>query len=307
MKKLFFILFFVPALAFAQKDKFVLHRVVAKESLSSIGRKYSISPKELASYNGLNYNKGLAIGQVLKIPVNKNNGQLLNAQSIPPIKKTVAPAEKSVPIYHTVASKETLYHISMLYNKVPIDNLKKWNHLTNNSVTQGQKLIVGYSSKGATATESKDETTAAKETEKIEKENNVVVKPVAEKMPAKEEMPQPENKKASNFESGIFKSIYEEQANDKRQVNEKGTAGIFKSTSGWQDGKYYCLHNSATVGTIIKIANNVTGKFVYAKVLDMIPDIKQNDGVIIRISNAAADVLGAMPDGKFDCTLSYSK
>jgi hypothetical protein len=36
------------------------------------------------------------------------------------------------------------------------------------------------------------------------------------------------------------------------------------------------------------------------------PDIKQNNGVLIRISNAAAAELG-LDDVKFDCTLSYSK
>jgi hypothetical protein len=41
-------------------------------------------------------------------------------------------------------------------------------------------------------------------------------------------------------------------------------------------------------------------------VLDLIPDIKQNSGLIIRLSNAAADVLG-ITDNKLDCTLNYSR
>jgi len=47
-------------------------------------------------------------------------------------------------------------------------------------------------------------------------------------------------------------------------------------------------------------------KSVYAKVLDVIPDIKQNTGLVICISNAAAIELG-FPSGKFDCNLVYSK
>ena len=70
--------------------------------------------------------------------------------------------------------------------------------------------------------------------------------------------------------------------------------------------KYYCLHNSATQGSIVKITNNSNGKIIYAKVLDVIPDIKQNNGVIIRISNAAAAELGT-GENQFECTLSYSK
>jgi hypothetical protein len=41
-------------------------------------------------------------------------------------------------------------------------------------------------------------------------------------------------------------------------------------------------------------------------VLDLIPDVKQNNGLIIRISNAAADALGAT-ENKLDFTLNYSK
>ena len=98
----------------------------------------------------------------------------------------------------------------------------------------------------------------------------------------------------------------EKQARKGREVNENGAAAVFKSTSGWQDGKYYCLYNNAVAGTIIKITNNANRKSVYAKVLDMIPDINSNNGLSIRLSNAAAEELGA-GETRFDCTLIYSK
>jgi len=59
-------------------------------------------------------------------------------------------------------------------------------------------------------------------------------------------------------------------------------------------------------GTILKVKNNANGKIVYAKVLDAIPDIKQNSGLAIVISNAAAEELGA-GENKFDCVVSYAK
>ena len=83
-------------------------------------------------------------------------------------------------------------------------------------------------------------------------------------------------------------------------------AAIFKTTSGWQDGKYYCFHNTALPGTIIKITNNANGKSIYAKVLDAIPDIKQNSGLLLRVSNSAAEELGA-GENKFDCSITYAK
>jgi hypothetical protein len=60
---------------------------------------------------------------------------------------------------------------------------------------------------------------------------------------------------------------------------ESGMAATFKSTSGWEDGKYYCLHNAAPAGTVIKISTKSSQRTVYAKVLDVIPDLKKNDGL----------------------------
>ena len=70
--------------------------------------------------------------------------------------------------------------------------------------------------------------------------------------------------------------------------SSSGQAGIFKSTSGWQDGKYYALMNNATVGTIVKVTDQPSGKIVYVKVLGQLPDMKESANLAIRISNAAA-------------------
>ena len=110
--------------------------------------------------------------------------------------------------------------------------------------------------------------------------------------------PEPENQPVAtmaavkNFNGGFFKPSFDKQ--EKRDIVkfETGAAAIFKSNSGWEDGKYYCLHNTAAPGTIIKVTNITNGKSIYAKVLDVIPDIKQNNGLLIRISNAAAQELG---------------
>jgi hypothetical protein len=115
-----------------------------------------------------------------------------------------------------------------------------------------------------------------------------------------------ETPKVKSGNGGYFKNIFADQSKDGGISNENGTAVVFKSTSGWEDGKYYCLHNAAAPGTIVKITSATTGKSVYAKVLDVMPDIKQNNGVLIRLSNAAAAELG-QEESKFDCTLSFSK
>jgi LysM repeat protein len=346
MKKLFCLLFLVPFFAFAQKV--INHTVGPKESLSSIGRLYNINGRELANYNKIDYDKGLTIGQVLKVPVKANTDVVTPPPAVvketPPAKEKEVPVTKpsavkengtGKPIYHTVAKKETLYHISTLYNKVPIADIKKWNNLTGDAVSEGAQLIVGYSKdnnapapqketvKAATAKNNDAEMKkAAQEAADKMKEAAEAAAAKAKQQEAKKEQTKTEETKpvktieqvkvpevavkAADFKGGIFKSVFDEQSKGKQVISESGPGGIFKSTSGWEDGKYYCLHNSAAPGTILKITNNTTGKVVYAKVLDLITDIKQNSGLILRLSNAAADALGVV-DNKLDCTINYSK
>jgi hypothetical protein len=104
---------------------------------------------------------------------------------------------------------------------------------------------------------------------------------------------------APHFNGGIFKSDFTSGGK-----SASGQAGIFKSTSGWQDGKYYALMNNVAVGTIVKISDATTGKSVYAKILGQLPDMKESAGLTIRVSNAAAAELGE-GDGRFNVAVGY--
>src|SRR5215831_6144966 len=55
------------------KGHYLEHKVAPKENFYSIGRLYHVSPKDIEAFNGLDMNKGLSIGQTLKIPLNKTN------------------------------------------------------------------------------------------------------------------------------------------------------------------------------------------------------------------------------------------
>ncbi len=324
MKRLFILLFCMPLMVLAQNKKYITHTVAAKESLTSIGRQYNINGRELANYNHIDYDKGLALGQVIKIPVGETTTAPVKtdpaktvtvpAKVVVPAKPVAAGDEKGTPIYHTVARKETLYHISTLYNKVPIADLKKWNNLTTDGLSEGSQLIVGYTKTAAKAVQKKTEPVVVKETPPVKKaeekgKENVaepVKKEVVKEIIKEEPVTVPAQNGNRNFNGGTFRSLFSSQAKSSDYINETGEAGIFKSTSGWDDGKYYCLHNAAAPGSIAKITNPINGKSIYAKVLDVIPDIKQNAGLIVRLSNAAADELG-VSTATFDCSIIYLK
>ena len=336
MKKLFSLLFIFPLFTAAQ-DKpllaegvspglYITHKVEPKENFYSIGRIYNISPREIAPFNNLQLENGLSLGQVIRIPLSASNFfQSGNADA----------DEVFVPLYHIVASKEGLYRIAVNYNDLPLENLKQWNNIRGDAVKNGTKLIVGYlkvkkeqsylarngvgntiNAKLIAQAKTVTETTplpVKADTPLVVKatdNNKAVVAEDVKKEPVKK-VKESENTKlpevnGKNITGGAFKSLFESQFKNAEAVTEECSFGVFKSTSGWTDGKYYCLYNSATPGTIIKVASPASGKFIYAKVLDVIPDLKQNNGLLILISNAAAEDLGA-GESNLTCSITYTK
>lgn len=315
------IILILPAYIFAQQhleikgtgDQLYLdHTVAPKESFYSIGRLYNVSPRDLAAYNHLAMDKGLNIGQDIKIPLNRDNFTQSTSRSA---------AEALVPVYHTVAPGETLYRLGVNYKNVPLDNIRKWNQLQGDNVNQGAPMIVGFLrvNKAESALAAQDfkpvgNAVASAKTETRRPEPVTVAKPQAQtsvetsgstapesNLP---ETPTPVIKTASSggVKEGFFKSEF--GAAGKTPHTVTGAASVFKSTSGWQDAKYYCFNNDAAPGSIIRISAPGTSRAIYAKVLDAIPDIKQNEGLALVLSNAAADALGINGD-KFEATIQY--
>ena len=331
MKKLIITLvaFFVSAIAIAQTtplivqeqgtNLFLNHKVAPKENWYAIGRLYNISPKEIAPYNGTTIDKGLSVGQTVKIP-------LVSANFVQGTQR--ASDEVLVPVYHVVKEKEGLYRIGQQYNKVSADQLRAWNKLPSNEISNGMKLIVGYlkvkkdlsqlAKAGQTPTDvavTKQEVTPPPP----KKESPVAASTVAAEKAAEEKKDDKTlvaNKNepkavvtsgtaAPDNAGGVFKNLFNEQTTGKSN-SSSGTAAVFKSTSGWKDYKYYALMNNVTAGTIIKINNPANNRVVYAKVLGELPPGKDNDGLMIRISNAAASELQVL-DTKFPVELSWVK
>lgn len=91
--------------------------VKSGDSLYSIARKYNTTVNDLMKYNNLTSNL-LSIGQTLKIPT----------------------SESTITSY-TVKSGDTLYSIARKYNTT-VDELKRKNNLTSNTLSIGQTLII---------------------------------------------------------------------------------------------------------------------------------------------------------------------
>jgi LysM repeat protein len=312
-----------PIASFSQQT----HTVGAKETLFSIGRQYNIHPRELAAFNKIPFETGLTIGQVLKIPAQKtmtpvttpvensnsaNTDLKSNSNSKAETNTTQVKTEVVAnlsPIYHTVLKKENLFQIRMKYNKVSIDSIKKWNNLENESLSEGMRLIVGYENSNVNNNNTTNNTSFEKYP--VSSNANSDFKTNRANTLEKDETPSfstispTPGPKVTTEGGGYFKTAFETQSAAKNNsVEEEGKAAAFKSTSGWDDGKYYCLHNTAPSGTIVKVTNKLNQKVIYAKVLDVIPDITQNKGIFLRLSKAGAEELGVTEE-QFDAIVSY--
>lgn len=96
------------------------YTVKSGDTLWGISKKFGVSVNDLKTANNLK-NNTLSIGQLLFIPKNKTT-------------------QIETEIY-TVKSGDTLYQISKKYN-LTVDELKKLNNLTSNTLSIGQKLYV---------------------------------------------------------------------------------------------------------------------------------------------------------------------
>ena len=319
MKKsfLFLTILFLYSAALAQNELvvqgsennlYLVHTVAPKENFYSIGRLYNIPPKDMAAYNKLDMNIGLSVGQTIKIPLTSQNF----TQS----------SNKGRAVYYVVGEKEGLFRVSTKHNKVLMADLRKWNNLSSDQLSAGQKLVVGFlvspeaNNISATTVANPEVVKAPLEQPKQEVKQEVAKQEVVKQDPPKQEpvqvkkqdtSPKPNNQTAVvDANGGYFKKDYELQSK-KHSLgkDETLTAGIFKTSSGWQDAKYYALIDGVEPGTIVRIINPTNNKAVYAKVLGQMAGIRQNQGYDLRLSNAAASVLEINDTEKFIVKVNY--
>jgi len=305
---------------------FITYKVQPKETLSGIGRTFGVSVGDIMRINGMHTNSKLMVGEDIKIP--------LNAKNVKQSKDGDA-----IALVHVVEKGETLYRISVNHNKVPVDLLKQWNNLGDKPIEIGQDIIIGYLQPNGNvnlpviATESPRKPQPKKEVVKEDVKNVVDNSPTAPANTQKETVTTPDTGKNIEQQSsittpaetkpeekpvakstpktidlsnvgaeGYFAPMFGKDVEGRDLRSATGTAGTFKTASGWADKKYYILMNDIPPGSIVKVSSG--DKAIYAKVLWGMGTMKENEGLNYRISNAAASALG-ISDSKFDIVVVY--
>ncbi|HXN53717.1 MAG TPA: transglycosylase SLT domain-containing protein [Candidatus Acidoferrum sp.] len=100
------------------------HRVEAGETLTSIGKKYHVTPAAIAAANNLEHGAALGAGEKLIIPATQSQSE---------VKRRL--------VSYRVRRGDTLLGIADRYNVSP-DDVRKWNHLKSNHVGRGMVLRI---------------------------------------------------------------------------------------------------------------------------------------------------------------------
>lgn len=339
MRKLIYLIATIFFICIAQlisaQSNYVNHTLKQGESLSALAKQYNTNVGDIMRMNGMHADTKLVFGSVIKIPSSKKE------VIIQPIKSATESSDiTSNTVTHKIAKGETLYSISKQYN-VSLNDLKTWNHLSNNSAKLGSILIVGKDNNSVTANKpvndtkrQRAETTAPAQTvpeqpqapqaavlNNITKDTltNTVDKDSLSNTPNNVTQNTPENKTdvtndaianatpnnnaslaASKNSEGYFADSFKKS---RKQQHVSGISKTFKTASGWNDGKYYVLADDINPGTIVKLTAD-NGSTVYAKVLWNMGNLKENNAINFRISNATAAALNESTDA-FNLNIYY--
>ncbi|SDG98874.1 LysM repeat-containing protein [Pedobacter terrae] len=246
------------------------HTVLRNETIFTIAKQYGITAYQIRTMNNLPDN-AIAIGQVLKVP----GGGIVTDVQVPKEKQAETKA-KETPVaneenfIHTVANGENIFSIAKKYNLTAYQ-IRTANKLDDNNIKVGQKLIIPK------PPQPKSVNDLSKEEQENEPDSTMVKDPKLRRDP----------------------SVY-----GLSQIEEKGTA-VWIADQDLDGTKMLVLHRTAPVGRVIKITNPMTNRTTFAKVVGKFTENESTKDVIIVMTKAVADSLGAL-DKRFFCNLTYS-
>ncbi len=103
-----------------------------------------------------------------------------------------------------------------------------------------------------------------------------------------------------------FAQIYGGYLNGENiSMSEKGVATWIESTGIETTGdRYYALHNSAPIGSVVKVRNLMNNRTIYAKVIGTLSESEVQEKVLIKLSAGAAERLNVL-DNRFVSEITY--
>jgi LysM repeat protein len=253
--------------------KTIVHKVEAKENYYSIARKYRVSPQSIQQ---LNNNISLKIGTILKVPTDRPYEEA-QPQVAAELADTTSTPQMTV-VDYKVGPREHLLLIARKFNTT-VEDLKKLNNLSNDNLTVGQLIKVPYGT--ATAPQ--------------------IAGPPATTLNIPDESRSPTLIDSSM--NAVDRLKLPPARYGLREVDERGVA-VWLMDESLDGTKMLALHQTAPIGTVIKITNQMSGKSTFTKVVGKFTQNESTRDAIIVITKAVADLIGAL-DKRFRATIVY--
>jgi len=241
------------------------------ETVAMLANRFYVPEEKIEVLNSIDGRKRLTPGTSLFIPLDADNFQGSREPS---------GIENHERLYYKVHEHDDIPLIS-IYAGLKKDELILWNNLRGNSLKEGQPLFVGW-------------------VKLVPKDSINIANGIA--YPSRLRLPTAPD--TARHAYGELDSLYNAQTrNGTNTISEKGTVAFFEKVS--KKNVFYAFHNTTARGTVIKVTDLGTGKYIFAKVIGPIPDTKLYANSILGLSSGAKDALG-VTDSKLWCELSYS-
>lgn len=261
---------------FSNNKVFIVHQVEKGQGLYAVSKRYKVKLDDIYAYNPELKTNGVKVDQFIfvptDIPAEKAREMIASADKKKKAIEDGIAAPKSREdnvVFYTVKASETLFSISRLEQcKFTIDEIKRWNNLKSNSLSEGQRLIIAFR-------------------EDVKIENDPVT--------------------VSEVKGVVGSKVKSDQDSATTVVwsnnSEKGLA-VWIPENDDDEGKSYALYNGSNINTIIRVENLANNKVTYVRVVGPLSG-DEGDKVIIVLTETAAKRLDAT-DSSFRVELVYS-
>lgn len=208
-------------------------------------------------------------------------------------------AYTNTPKTHVVKPGETLYGIAAKYH-MKFQDFAKLNSLTSTKIKIGQVLKIPQYVKVVHFADSTKTPEPLTDTTKVIP--RTIVKQVVDSL-----VLSPDDTLAPDSLKLVSGPLLNANPYEKYYFNntaEQGVATWMMEASLNKKEKFYALHRTAPIGTIIKVINPMNKRFIFVKVVGPLPDTGDNHDVMIKITQAAARRIGII-DSRFRVDISY--
>ena len=241
-------------------EKIFRHKLAPGQTLFSLSKFYGLTIDEIYFYNPSLKANTYKKGDAISIPIPN--------RAIKRFKGKYFESSQYIPVCYMVERGDNLYHISKRIFKLPLETVKEKNNLTDNTLSIGQILNVGWMS----------------------------IHGIPDSL--RQFKGHPLWKRSFNNKKEYFY-----QTESKKEQETRGPARWIKGNSN--STALVVLHRKATEGAIVGVTNPMNKRTVYAKVIGRVPYTYPADVEVI-VSPVIAKMLGVL-DEKFYARTHYLK